>query len=181
MNMSENFPEPLRWLAEKCHVAWGPRPGMQDVALETVLQGPFRTVDERFPQRRALLGVLADMSIGNPLGPAGQAIVNQETDGVWHAPSSAAVEIVNDAERCHGHVATITIRIIEAAVSSGFLQREMFLATRGYDNGFFKLLNSFGRDAQPRETFAAYAVYEAERQLGSPIRDISPFRSMLIP
>jgi hypothetical protein len=153
---------------------------MHDLALEAVLQGPFRTVDERFPQRRALLGFLADMSLGNR-SPVGQAIVNQETDGVWHAPSSAAVEIVNDAERCHGHVATITIRIIEAAASSGFLQREMFLATRSYDNGFFKLLNSFGRDAQPRETFAAYAVYKAERWLGSPIRDISPFRSILIP
>jgi hypothetical protein len=181
MNMSENFPDPLRWLAMKCHTLPATQSGMHDLELEAVLQGPFRTVDERFPRRRALLGVLADMSIGNRIGLGSQAIVSRETDGSWHAPSSSALDILNDAERCHGHVATITIRLIEAAASSGFLQRELFLATQIYDNGFFKLLNSFGREAQPPETFAAYAVYQAERQLGSPIRDITPFRSILIP
>ncbi|MCV9964102.1 hypothetical protein OIU34_19660 [Pararhizobium sp. BT-229] len=179
--MSENFPDPLRWLATKCHTLPATQSGMHDVDLEAVLQGPFRTVSERYPHRKGLLGLLADVSLGKRVGPAEQRILNQETDGVAYAPSSAAEEILSDAERCHGHVATITIRIVDVAFKSGLLGREVFLATRRYDSGFFKLLNSFGRDAQPRETFAAYAVYEAERQLGSPIRDIAPFRAILVP
>lgn len=181
MNMSENFPEPLRWIAEKCHAISASRSDMHDVVLDKVLQGPFRSVAERYPYRIGILGMLADLSLGKRIGSTEQRILDRDGDGVVYGPSSAAVEIISDAERCHGYVATITIRIIDAAAKSGQLSREMFLATRRYDNDFFKLLNSFGRDAQPRETFAAFAVYEAERRLGSPIRDVAPFRSILIP
>jgi hypothetical protein len=179
MNMSENFPDPLRWLADKSHSLPCSPTGMHDVALEEVMQGPFRSVSDRYPFRRDLLGLLADVSLGKRIEASEQRFLEGDR-GREYEPSSRAVEIVNDAERCHGHVATITIRVIDFASKSGFLSRETLLSTRRYDNGFFKLLNAFGRQAQPRETFAAFAVYEAERQLGSPIRDIAPFRSILI-
>lgn len=179
--MNNQIVESVRRLAESCHTLPNPKPGSHEMGLRAILQGPFRTVDARYPYRRPLLGVLAEIAIGKKRWDGMKPTIIEDISSLQSfQPSSAALDSILDAERCHGHVATITIRLIEEA-SKRFLIREFFLPSCQYDRHFWSLMNSFGRNSQPRETFAAFTVYEAERLIGVPILDVTPFRSILVP
>jgi hypothetical protein len=81
----------------------------------------------------------------------------------------------------HGHSSTVTIAAIQAACQSPYFDKAIFNPAREEDPQFWALLWNFGRPRMPASVFAPYALFEAERRIGAPIKDFAKIAALLNP
>ncbi|TLX16187.1 hypothetical protein [Rhizobium sp. MHM7A] len=96
-------------------------------------------------------------------------------------PSSEQVAFLAKISERHGHSTTFTIAAIHGASRSPYFEKSIFSPAREQDPHLWSLMWNFGRPRMPASVFAPYALFEAERLLGEPIRDLTKIASYLVP
>lgn len=96
-------------------------------------------------------------------------------------PSSEQVAFLAKISERHGHSTTFTIAAIHVACRSPYFDKSIFSPAREEDPQFWALLWNFGRPRMPASVFAPYALFEAERLMGEPIKDLTKIAPYLVP
>jgi hypothetical protein len=101
--------------------------------------------------------------------------------GATPAVSDAAKQFITKISEKHGFLGTATLRLIDHARRCWQFQFEDFLVCRELDKDFWDLLNGFGRVNQPERLFPVFTVYQAEKELGEPIKSLAGYEAILCP
>lgn len=96
-------------------------------------------------------------------------------------PSNDQVSFLEKISLRHGHSTSFTIAAIHVASRSPYFDKSIFTPARNEDPHFWALLWNFGRPRMPDSVFAPYTLFEAERLLGEPIKDLTSIATLLVP
>jgi hypothetical protein len=178
------FPKEILAVATRNHTLAGdprqPELGPTVLTNEADVRGTLRSIPGR-EKFLLLLALIATSKDGPLLRSSDLEKLAKEPAATQSKPSSAQVAFLAKILERHGHSTTFTIAAIHVASRSPYFEKSIFSPARGEDPQFWSLLWNYGRPRMPASVFAPFALFEAERLLGEPIRDLTKIASHLVP
>jgi hypothetical protein len=170
------FPKEILAIATR-NAALAPMPDV--VASELITEIDVRQSLRAIPGREKYLLLLALLATAK--GRLSTVDLERQAKAAPAAPSAGQVAFLAKLLERHGHSTTVTIGAIQFACRSPYFDKSIFSPARNEDPQFWSLLWNFGRPKMPASVFAPFALYEAERLMGTPITDLTKIAACLMP
>lgn len=178
----ESYPEQLRAIASKFHgEITPPKHGADPYDFEGILGGPATEL-AYMPNRFFILKILAEIATWRadtvvPFDPEQMLSAPRKLEAI----SDKAQGLLDHICSRHGHISTVSLRLVEVAKRSSRFETRFLKEAHKHDPEFYELYRSHGRGQQPSHLYPIFVIYEAEKLLDGPILDITPFRGLLVP
>lgn len=126
---------------------------------------------------------LCEVAMGT--GETTRVVGNFEIKSAGVVVGETAINVFMEHSRKHGYEGTLVLSLLERVAESPNLSRftaikEKLRKNRHVDPMSWELVRHLGRPSIPKEILPVFAVYEAEKRLGRPIKRLSEAQMRIV-